>query len=171
MVTKVLIERLCIGLRTYESDFGDFPGTSLSSLGFEPANHLNEGIECAVLSLSKTAEQGPYMDWEEGMLANCDKDQMNQPLAGCSLKTRDLFEAVDAWGNPLVYLHHRDYGKTFRYKDSKGKEFEIRAAKGRKQGEYECATSFQLWSIGPNGVNENGSGDDIANFSKDEEDK
>jgi hypothetical protein len=50
-----------------------------------------------------------------------------------------------------------------------GDEFTVSAQKSVKLGNYHNASKYQMWSIGPNRTNENGSGDDIANFEPDED--
>jgi len=75
-----------------------------------------------------------------------------------------LTEYVDLWGAPYVYIHCRDYGKKLKYQLEDGTTFEAEARKNPTTGTYYAATTYQLWSLGPDGVNQNGDGDDVVSW-------
>jgi prepilin-type N-terminal cleavage/methylation domain-containing protein len=171
--TQATIDAICTNLTSYESDFGDYPPSTLSSkpLKVTGANKINEGIECMVIGLSTRNKKGPYMDWQEAQLINTDGDSTAKKPFNWYLGTNSLFEVCDFWGNPFVYIHHRDYSKKFKYHDQEGNVFEVKAQKSKKLGTYYNPTTFQLWSIGLNMTNENGGGDDIKNWKSDSGDE
>ena len=95
---------------------------------------------------------------------------MEKPFAA-SLEEADkqAREIVDPWGNPLVYFHNRDYKKPKSYmctykllgrKNASG----FKPGKSKKTATYHSWSSYQIWSVGPNGENENGEGDDIGSW-------
>jgi prepilin-type N-terminal cleavage/methylation domain-containing protein len=165
--TEALINAVCTNMTSYESDFGDYPPTSLKSLKITGANNVNEGVECLVISLATTKKKGPYMDFADDQLENADEDATQKKLT-VYYKSKKLWEVVDYWGNPLVYIHHRDYDKKFKYVDAQGNSFTVKAQKSGKLGTYYNPRTFQLWSIGLDGTNQNGGGDDIKNWKSSE---
>ena len=83
------------------------------------------------------------------------------------LPVRDLFELVDAWGNPIAYFHHADYGRvdvyeTFDPLTGERIESNVQAIVNPKLRRPYENRRFQLISAGPDGVF--GTEDDIANF-------
>ena len=115
---------------------------------------------------------GPYHEpFKEGRLQNRDKDKLAtkdfvtlKRDLDFSQGTEELFEYLDLWDNPFVYIHNRDYDKKLEYLDGEGSRVTVKAAKSAKLGAYQSPTSFQIWSFGPNKINENGEGDDIASW-------
>lgn len=107
--TKALLERIKLACEAYSTDFGDFPPTSLAALGLS-GNGQNEGAESLIRCLTTKLEKGPYLAFDESDLVNTDGDSLARadPTASV-IAARDLFEVADAWGNPLMYFHHRDY--------------------------------------------------------------
>ena len=97
-------------------------------------------------------------------LRNTDGDATKTSLT--TFTSPDAFEIVDLWGNPVVYIHQRDYGKEFVYVTvgASGESFEerVKALVSEKTGDPFRRTSFQLLSAGPDG--RFGGRDDIANF-------
>lgn len=98
-------------------------------------------------------------------------------------------ELVDAWGNPLIYFSHDDYGSrqdVSRVKaderDPSGTIFAHQRAgwidqEGRVRlpyseesnqyfddGRWQAEQRYQLWSCGPNGVDDGGSYDDASSW-------
>ena len=173
--TRTRLSGLELAIKAYNNNWGEYPPTRLALLPFgkiESPNDKNEGVEALVLALSTEKKGGPYISWQEDWLGNADGDKLPSAPAKSALKTSELFEAVDFWGNPYVYIRSGDYGKKLRYVDNSGNAFFVQARKSKKLGSYHQADSYQLWSIGLNAKNENGGGDDIANFalcSEDEE--
>jgi len=169
--TRVRLDTLANSIKMYESNWGDYPPSRLKLLNVSVSNTTNEGPEALVLALSTEKKKGPYIEWQEDYLENWDNDKLDSAPKKSSIKKRDLFEVVDFWGNPFVYIHCRDYGKRMKYVDSEGEHHTVMAQRSKKLGTYHNENSYQMWSFGPNRTNDNGKGDDIANFvtSDDEE--
>jgi len=73
-------------------------------------------------------------------------------------------EILDDWGRPLVYFSNDDYG-TYQTWTSGGARWTLlTSAHSRFRDVPHAAARFQLWSAGPNGRNELGSGDDITSW-------
>jgi len=125
-----------------------------------------------VLCLSSKKKGGPFHEpFKEARLQNRDKDKLVTKDFVALKRDLDftqgsdeLFEYVDLWENPFVYIHYRDYEKKLEYVDRDGGRVTVKAAKSQKLGAFQSPTSFQIWSFGPNGLNENGEGDDIASW-------
>ena len=167
--TSALIEKLEAALQAYEHDYGDYPPTSLKDAGFY-SNGVNDGIESLVLHLASKAMGAPYLDLEEKYFENLDRDNIpsSYPL-DWFFGDSQAREIVDSWGNPLVYFHNRDYKspkthmRTYRLFNRKNVAG-FKPGKSKKTKAYHGWSSFQIWSVGPNGENENGEGDDIASW-------
>jgi prepilin-type N-terminal cleavage/methylation domain-containing protein len=163
---KATIERLKLALEQYANDFGDYPPTSLSELGVK-TNGVNEGNESLVRCLSTRRERGPYFVFEEKDLANLDQDRLTSDPTGSTIESKELFEIVDPWGNPYVYFHNRDYrggSKLERYMLATGERTSCKPHPNARTGQYPAVSSFVIWSVGPDGKNEDGEGDDVASW-------
>lgn len=169
--TTALIEKIKAALQGYEHDNGDYPPTSLKDAGFY-SNSINDGIESLVVHLASKSKGNPYLEIEEKYYENLDNDNIpNSYPLDWFFGDRQAREIVDAWGNPLVYFHHRDYSKPKRhmtaYKNLTRKTVTgFKPGKSKKTAAYHSWSSFQIWSVGPNCENENGEGDDIASWGK-----
>ncbi len=73
-------------------------------------------------------------------------------------------ELLDAWGRPLVYFSNDDYGTEQAWSSGAARSASLTSARSRTRGVYHARGRFQLWSAGPNGRNEGGSGDDITSW-------
>jgi prepilin-type N-terminal cleavage/methylation domain-containing protein len=166
--TQTLIEKIKIALEGYESAYGDYPPTSLRDEGYF-SNSTNDGIESLLVHLASKARNEP-MEVGEKYLDNTDKDEVpkSYPLNwyfGDS-KAREI---VDSWGNPLIYFHRNDYEapkkymRTYKLKGGK-KITGVKPGKSKKTATYHGWSTYQIWSVGPNGKNENGEGDDITSW-------
>jgi len=72
---------------------------------------LNEGIEVLTACLA-TQKGGPYLEPGADQTGNTDGDTDDGTIAGAlnwHFAGNEIFELVDYWGNPLVYIHNRDY--------------------------------------------------------------
>jgi prepilin-type N-terminal cleavage/methylation domain-containing protein len=165
--TKAQIERIKLACEAYSTDFGDYPPTSLAALG-APGNGTNEGIESLLRCLTTRREKGPYLELDERDLVNTDGDGLARPdPTGSTIAARELFEVADAWGNPLIYFHHRDYqggARIERYCAATGDLFNAKPRPSGKTGSYPAVSTFLVWSAGADGVNENGEGDDVCSW-------
>ena len=169
--TDALIKQLVAALQEYEHDYGDYPATSLQDEGYY-SNKVNDGIESLLVHLSSKAKGSPYIELEEKYYDNLDRDKIpsSYPL-NWFFGDNQAREIVDSWGNPLVYFHHRDYKKpksnmcTYKMMGRKNASG-FKPGKSKKTATYHSWSSFQIWSVGPNGKNENGEGDDIGSWGK-----
>ncbi|RME88699.1 MAG: type II secretion system protein [Planctomycetota bacterium] len=163
--TKTLLKQLELALSNYQSDFGTYPPSSLKDIGVTIENSKNQGIESLVACLFTQQKNGPYFkDYDSKRLTNYDKDKM--PNFNDNLnKSGEALEYTDSWKEVLVYIHGRDYQDYQRVADYMGKKsygFSIKPAMDPKTKNFFNPTTFQLWSVGPNGKNENGRGDDVT---------
>ena len=165
--TKALIERIKLACSAYSGDFGDYPPTSLAALG-APNNGVNEGSECLLRCLTTRREKGPYLELDEKDLVNTDGDSLSRAdPTGSTIQSRELFEVADAWGNPLVYFHNRDYQggpRIEKYQKELGESWTAKPRPSAKTGGFPSETTFLVWSAGADGVNENGEGDDVCSW-------
>ncbi len=151
---------------------GDYPPTRLSDLDPKlKGNPLNEGNESLFACLLSRRGGGPHAELAEDRWENLDGDSLTTEQLGIVKKELDwirgngnLLEYCDLWGQPYIYFHHRDYGTARRVRLADGSEVEVAAQKNAQTGTYFAPTTFQLWSIGPNGINENGGGDDLVSW-------
>lgn len=188
--TKATIETLKANIESYKTRWGQAPPTTLRDLGqlmgapsIGDPNENNVGIETLVIALRSRREQGPYLDGplfaDDTRRVNLDIDTLiDGAFAPTALDiedatARDLFEIVDAWGNPLVYLNIADVRMGgFRYSVTKadGSTELIQPTEAQDKlrhpttGSY--PTDYVLWSFGENGINEYGRGDDITSWAK-----
>jgi prepilin-type N-terminal cleavage/methylation domain-containing protein len=162
---KQTIQNVGLALQSYFGDHGDYPPSTLKDVGI-PTNRLNDGIESLVACLATTRMSGPYFDFPDVYLQNYDGDSIPD-FNHSFFDDRSGYEFTDPWGNPYIYFHNRDYerpGVASRYRFQDGKVQQAAPAKSKKKGVFHGFDSYQLWSAGPNGENENGGGDDIPSW-------
>jgi prepilin-type N-terminal cleavage/methylation domain-containing protein len=165
------IALLASAIKSFATEMGDFPPTSLEFIKIK-GNGLNEGNESLFAYLQTRKRGGPFIDdLKEDRWANYDADRLSAQHLRIVQKEIDwtrggdqLLEYTDIWKHPYIYIHHRDYNKKFRYQDGEGRILEVEAAKNPLTGGYAAPTTFQLWSLGPDGLNQNGEGDDICSW-------
>jgi type II secretory pathway pseudopilin PulG len=173
--TQIEIQQLVQAANSYLNAFGDYPPTSFVSPPLAIAtNGINEGNESLIAHITTRKRGGPYHEaFSDNRLGNSDNDQLGQRDLAKVRQQLDwtrgnaaLLEYNDLWGNPFVYIHHRDYSSRRRlaYTDGSGRQVEVQAAKSAKQGTFQASTSFQIWSFGPNRINDNGEGDDVVSW-------
>lgn len=168
---SVDIQMLASRLDSFKNAFGDYPPTSLADLKIK-GNGLNDGNESLFGFLLTKKRGGPFADdLKEDRWRNTDKDDVKGPDLKILEKeiqwnrgNAELLEYVDLWGQPFVYIHSRDYGKKFKYQMEDGTLFDVEARKNPTTGTYFAPSKYQLWSIGPDGLNQNGEGDDIVSW-------
>lgn len=151
-------------LSGYELDNGDYPASTFPST--VDATKTNMGSEQLYLSLFATEANAPSLS--DDRLVNIDDDKTRNSQT--SLGTSATFEIGDIWGNPIAYIHKRDYDKDFRYLTvimESGEEFThtVKARMSSKTGSYYNRRTYQLISSGPDGMF--GTDDDITNFKED----
>jgi prepilin-type N-terminal cleavage/methylation domain-containing protein len=164
------ITRMMLGVENFadQDKFADYPPATLEKLGLKGANALNEGNESLVICLATGRGEGPYFDFDRERFANRDGDEgpasvLRDALASPFGDTQ-LREYVDNWGAPYVYFPYQAYGKKAKYVKDEGEEFEACVAKDPATGLWPAPAKFVIWSCGPNGINENGGGDDIVSW-------
>ena len=144
---------------------GDVPPTFLAAAGFESANDINEGIEVLVATLgAEGVTLNPFTD--EDKLGNTDGDR--DPRRMTYQKSREFFEYLDAWRNPLIYFRLRDFDDnpdaTVRYLLGNGETIDVGPVRSKKTGSFAgVSDGFQLISLGPD--EEFGTDDDVKSWS------
>jgi prepilin-type N-terminal cleavage/methylation domain-containing protein len=191
--TKTTIETLKSNVETYQTAWGIPPPANLGDLGalagypaLADPNKTNIGIEALVLALRSKREQGPYIDapllQDDTRRTNLDMDNALEAALDARYidiepnSSRELFEIVDAWGNPLVYLDLKTITRG-------NYEFDVNLANGtttridatacsdalRHPVTGQLPTGYVIWSFGEDGINQYGLGDDITSWAKYEE--
>lgn len=175
-VTKSRITALAGALDLLKSpeSLGYFPGTNTKDLrgpGVKPekvgekvgvTNETNVGIETLFIAFRMKGIRGINIDaFEgEGSYVNTDDDQVAEAVG--SMADTELLEYADYWGNPLVYIHNRDYNdpsKVEKYTLKDGTNVTIEPRRHADTKEFTRKGSYQLFSIGPD--QEPGTEDDI----------
>ena len=168
---KTDVQMLCARIESFKNAFGYYPPISLAGLKVK-GNGINEGNESLFAFLLSKKKGGPFADdLKEDRWENGDADVLS-PKELLAVKTAldwargtgQLLEYVDYWSSPFVYIPARDYGKKLKYQAEGGAVFEVTARKNVKTGTYCSPTTYQLWSVGADGVNQNGEGDDIVSW-------
>ena len=165
-------------LEQYRDEFGDYPPSRMTDLvGSAAAGTPNQGNRALVTCLATTRGRTPYL---RSYIAN-NPDKMRavkgQTLAAEQLDwiftDRQVRELLDPWGCPYIYLHNRDYGPDIGYvytldgdAVTPQKRYDLDADRNpiEATGVYHGATSFQIWSCGPNKLNDSGGKDDITSW-------
>ncbi len=168
--TKQEITRLSLAIENFadQDPFGDWPPARLAQLGVGPSNEINEPTESLVLCLSTQRGEGPYFQFDLERLVNLDGDEVDEDVLKRKLRTPfeggRLFEYADLWGNPYVYIPAEAYGAALNYVDAEGRPFTAKLEKDPRKGVFPAPLKFVIWSLGPDGVNQNGNGDDICSW-------
>ncbi len=159
------LKRISSALESYNQDYGDYPPSSLENYTDEELNDMNNGSEALTACLMTEQKNGVYLEWQEDQYGNTDGDSTEENLTGWFFGDNQLRELVDTWQNPIVYIHYRDYPKADelgKYKLRTGTKVEIEPAKNQDTATFYKPGAFQIWSVGPDLKNENGSGDDVT---------
>lgn len=164
---KGMINRLSLAARSYSTEMGDYPPSTLSELPERlklGSNGENEGIEAfvAALAISGISDCANLLDDMdgEGRLGNTDGDKANSVIG--ILNRRDQVEILDLWGNPFAYFHHRNYNKRQAVMTREGETQIVEAVRDPEKGIFMEPRRFQIISAGPDGIF--GNEDDVANF-------
>ena len=169
---KSNITGLVTRLEQYAVETGDYPPSSLSFFRI-PSNGLNDGIESVLACLETRKYNGPFIgDLDEKQRGNVDADTISKLQAEHLRKRLDwkrtdnqLWEYCDLWGNPLIYIHSRDYGEPVSIQTIDGETISVSAKRDPDTGGFYRPTEFQLWSLGVDGKNsEYDEGDDICHW-------
>jgi len=153
--TAGFLAGISLAISEYENEKGDYPASSWKEDWGQPPNATNLGNEVLVIQLygSKWESRLP-----EDRLKNTDEDESKKALARFAKPT--LFELVDEWGNPVAYVHRRNYGEAQVYAMAQPPgESTFKARMNPQTGQFWNPKGFQLVSAGPDG--EFGTEDDI----------
>ena len=151
--TEQRLARISAAISGWEVDAGDWPRSSFTAEQGTPPNEINLGVESLVLGLWSKTSDGAGL--EDGWLDNVDGDETKKRLSS-AFGDRQLRELVDAWGNPIAYFHHVDYGRvdlysTFDPETGEVFDSEAVALKHPDTGRYFRKNKFQLISAGLDG--------------------
>lgn len=167
--TRQLLARIETAIDHYERERGDYPPSSFGSEQGVANDGTNTGVEALVVALwSDGWDAGGLLDDVADRLENGDDDR--SPTVLSDFETRALLEIVDAWGNPIAYLHRRDYERRDRpyltFDPSTGEELTTYPAafQNSATGRFYRATSYQLVSAGPDGRFD--TEDDVTTFRR-----
>lgn len=170
--TRAEIFNLEVAISRYQIDTGQFPpsstGTILAPGNIDPVNPAagNGYMQLALRgSLNGNAASplspnwfGPYFEFQENRLGNLDGSPVDS-----STSSPASVNFLDAWGNPFIFISSAEYstlGGTFLPASSPYAATEV----------YFNASTFQLISLGPDGVTNTGGNalgtdpDDIVNW-------
>ncbi|MHC5019404.1 MAG: prepilin-type N-terminal cleavage/methylation domain-containing protein [Planctomycetota bacterium] len=172
-----LVQQLSLAVEVYEGRMGDAPPSSWKRFGTiggksrpyknikPPSNDINTGAECLFIALTAEVAGVASFEWEADHFENIDGDKVT------GVPSWDFGdecnEIVDAWGQPIIYIHNRDYGKKFKVMLPDGEMVEVQALKSKKLKGYYKKRSYQLFSLGEDG--KPGTTDDLANFRLEDE--
>jgi len=165
--TRAAMAALQNYVNAFESKFGDYPPDRLAEVNpaIKKKNNLNEGIEACVATLhSKSWPAGPSIT--ESYLGNTDDDETT--TAYHRDDSPRLLEVLDGWGNPVAYLHFRNYERSQEYQMNEEEavhEYPVQTVEARVSDLTEVfanADSYQLISAGSD--EEFGTEDDVTNF-------
>ncbi len=173
--TRQQLTMISAAIENYEMEgHGEYPPSHFDDKSGIANDGSNVGIEALVVALwSEGYEAGGLLDNEADRLQNTDGDSSSRGLT--DFDSRELFEIVDAWENPIAYFNRRDYdnggGAYFTYDPVTGEDREsvAQAIKNSATGRYYNSGTFQMISAGPDGIF--GSEDDVANFDRRLEDE
>lgn len=169
-LTLSQLQQIAGAIDEYEHKFGDFPPSAWPDKWGTAPNPTNVGAECLVQSLWSNEWGGTTLN-DTDAFCNTDDDQGKKPLG--KLPTPALFELKDQWGNPIAYLHRRDYLKQHPYvtTDSETGEFvesNLGAALNPQTKAPYHPQKFQLLSAGADG--RFGTPDDLGNWPREARD-
>jgi prepilin-type N-terminal cleavage/methylation domain-containing protein len=161
--TEMLLQNLSSAIATYAVRWGTFPPTSLTEIGGQPPNSLNNGIETLAACLS-SRKLGPPCFQNDDVLCNTDNDHVDRNLTDWYWGDNELFEYKDYFGNVIIYFNAKDYVKppkdVVRYRLSPdGEEVEVAPEVHPVTKSFVGAGRFQLRSAGKDG--KMGTADDI----------
>ncbi|HIG06159.1 MAG TPA: prepilin-type N-terminal cleavage/methylation domain-containing protein [Planctomycetes bacterium] len=151
------MQRLVLGVETYQLDFGDYPPSSMEKEYEISGNGLDEGNESLVAHLASRSRGRSYFEFKEEFLENLDQDHLRN--ADLYQQMRWVFgddqlrEYVDPWGVPYVYMHNRDYGIEYSVTQETG-PVKIQAGTSLKTATFHEPLRFQIWSAGPDGIHQ-----------------
>lgn len=167
--TFLLIQTLEQKLDAYQLEYGAYPPSRPAEVGLV-TNGVNDGVKCLVRCLSSQRKPGgPYFLFEGDVLLSITDDRLpdgRNPTGSIFLKP-DLLELVDEFRRSLIYLNAADYdkGQTVQLEQG-GPRIKVVGVRSKATGQHEGFGKYQLWSVGANGQDEAGEGDDVTSWGK-----
>lgn len=165
---QMTINSMDAALSGLQARYSEYPPTSLDDF-YEGVvtNGVCSGIESLLAHLTRDNNATSF-EFKEELLSNLDEDVVPMPFAQEYLKwvfgDNNLREYLDPWGNPYIYIQSDQYPREWTVIQTKGKKVAARAGMSEATATYHNPTSYQIWSCGPNGINENGAGDDVKTW-------
>lgn len=165
--TRMLIAQLAAVIEEYEGEKGAYPPSTFPRDLDPKPTRTNMGAEMLVITLAPADRSWQAATLPEDRLGNTDGDDTKRSLTGFA--SSEVFEIADAWGNPIAYLHRRDYEEgadyvTYDVNTGETVEARVVGAKSPVTGNHYNEKKFQLLSAGPDGLF--GTEDDLGNFKR-----
>lgn len=169
--TRGFLATLEGALMEYKNTYQDFPPTLPEELGpdVRGMNATNNGAEALVACLSTQDRGGPFLQVSdvERAFGNFDGDSSARVKARTNFWFGDeqLREPLDYYGQPILYMHRRDYAKEDerygRYLTGAGEQV-WRPAALESTGSFPNPQTYILLS--PGGDGRFGTDDDVSNY-------
>lgn len=185
--TEQTIKTLRASLERFNQHWNFYPpsniyrlSSSISGTSAMDPNATNTGIEAMVVALRTRLEGGPFVTSEflQTYQCNADNDEIAENFANVEGALK-LFEIRDGWGNPLVYvnlleLQSADFASFVSVTNADGAVQKIDLGKLKESlidpaTNVPAAKSWCIWSVGEDGINQYGRGDDVTSWNKIEE--
>lgn len=172
---QIVTAQLPTAINRFKDEFKKLPPMTVAELAGYPrwaglsvtGNSTNECVECLLVALRHPDLTSPVNQLPGSKpFGNTDTDIWNKMPEGSD--SVDAKEILDAWGNPIVYISKNAYGQPVRIVKEDGTEIEVHAVK-KPSGVYYNQESFQVISLGKNGVQDDAYVDDRENFTREEE--
>ncbi|MEM7165476.1 MAG: prepilin-type N-terminal cleavage/methylation domain-containing protein [Planctomycetota bacterium] len=165
---KVDIDQFGAAITAYVGKYGDHPPSSIEDEYQISGNELNSGIESLLAHITRDQNFSEF-DFQEERLSNVDNDLLGNQEVYNELRwvfgDNQLREYLDPWDNPYIYVETREYGRQFKVHHKEGtKPTLAEAGRSEKSATFHSPTTYQIWSAGPKGINENGEGDDVHSW-------
>jgi prepilin-type N-terminal cleavage/methylation domain-containing protein len=173
MLSKNLVTTVRNAIDNYQLEFSRPPPMTMAELAAQKkwtglavqGNVTNECIECLLVALHHPDFSKRLGDVPTSF-GNTDSDIWNKVPEGS--EDENAREILDAWRNPIAYIHKNAYGQPVKLLKEDGTEIEVMAVK-KPNGTYYNPDSYQIISLGPNGVQDDPATeepDDIENFNR-----
>ena len=163
-LTNQRMQAIASGLESVKKAIGYYPPTYTGDLkspdGKEKVgekvgvpNETNIGIETVYIAFKMQGVNPDLQGLGDDAIQNTDGDNVAE-LVG-DLQVTEMYEYVDAYGNPFVYFSAKDYKDVSKFEQYvKGDTVStVKAAphKSGKEGTFLEQNRFQLFSMGPDG--------------------
>ena len=138
------IAAMSVALERFKSDNGRYPTSSTvrALVDFSGAGTMSPVITNGILLYTQLTSPQQYGSFKPSQLM-VSTNNLDVVFSGSTQSFRAFTCIIDPWGHP--YNYYRTYPV---------------------QTDQVNQTTFDLWSSGPNGHNENGTGDDISNWQR-----